>query len=78
MCQYLSFLDILRLVHFSLSFKTFFTLTWFIKAGVNNGVVPADETTFKYLEVLNYHLNVNSTTEAVCSLLFLEVNYLFI
>ena len=37
-----------------------------IEAGGKNGVVPADETTFKYLEVLNYHLNVNSRTEGVC------------
>ena len=33
-----------------------------IEAGGKNGVVPADATTFKYLEVYNYHLNANNRT----------------
>ena len=35
------------------------------EAGGRNGVVPADATTFKYLEVNHYHLNANSRTVAV-------------
>jgi homoaconitase/3-isopropylmalate dehydratase large subunit len=38
-----------------------------IEAGGKNGVVPADATTFKYLEVYNYHLNANGRTVALYS-----------
>jgi homoaconitase/3-isopropylmalate dehydratase large subunit len=36
-----------------------------IEAGGKNGVVPADATTFKYLEVNHYHMNANNRTVAV-------------
>ena len=36
-----------------------------IEAGGNNGAVPTDATTYKYLEVFRYHLNANCRTLAL-------------
>jgi homoaconitase/3-isopropylmalate dehydratase large subunit len=39
------------------------------QAGGKNGTMPADATTYKYLEVHNYDLNAYSTTLALLYLL---------